>query len=72
MIKPGIYKHYKGNRYKVHFTALHSESKEQMVVYECLYNNPLGQFWVRPSAMFSETVEINNVKQARFEFIGDE
>lgn len=72
MIKPGIYKHYKGNIYKVHFTAMHSETLEKMVVYECLYKNEAGKFWVRPLKMFIEEIEINNTRVKRFEFISNE
>ncbi|BBI59517.1 hypothetical protein HSBAA_08230 [Vreelandella sulfidaeris] len=51
---PGIYRHYKGNLYEVLGTAQHSESEEHLVVYRALY----GEYglWVRPLAMFTETV----------------
>lgn len=59
MIKQGIYKHSKsGNLYKVHFVAKHSETLEDMVVYEALYDNPKSKFWVRPVSMFEEIVDI--------------
>ncbi len=59
MIKQGIYKHSKsGNLYKVHFVAKHSETLEDMVVYEALYDNPKSRFWVRPVSMFEEIVDI--------------
>lgn len=58
IISPGaIYEHYKGQRYKVHQTVIHSESLEELVMYECLYENKQGQFWVRPKRMFLEKVE---------------
>jgi hypothetical protein len=70
MIKPGIYKHSKkGTMYKVHFVAKHSETLEEMVVYEALYENEMSKFWVRPAIMFEEIVEINGKKVPRFEFI---
>ncbi len=65
LIPPGFYMHYKGGRYKVIDVARHSETLEPMVVYRALY----GGFglWVRPAHMFFELVEVNGVKQARFE-----
>lgn len=69
-IQPGIYKHSKtGNQYKVHFIAKHSETLEDVVVYEALYENEKSKFWVRPLSMFSDTVEINGEKLPRFQFI---
>jgi len=60
----GIYRHYKGQRYRVLGTARHSETMEEVVVYQALY----GDFglWVRPSAMFCETVEMEGEPIARF------
>lgn len=65
-LQPGIYEHYKGKRYKVIDTVHHSETLEEMVLYECLYENGLGQLWVRPKAMFLETVVENGIQQPRF------
>ncbi len=68
-IKAGIYKHSKtGNLYKVHFLAKHSETLEDMVVYECLYENERSKFWVRPSSMFTEIVTIDGNEVPRFQF----
>jgi hypothetical protein len=60
----GLYKHYKGMLYEVIGTVRHSESLEPMTLYRALY----GDFglWVRPAAMFNETVVIDGVKQKRF------
>ncbi|HEV2681695.1 MAG TPA: DUF1653 domain-containing protein [Rhodanobacter sp.] len=60
----GIYRHYKGQRYRVLGTAHHSETLEPLVVYQALY----GDFglWVRPAAMFSETIELDGEPIARF------
>ena len=68
MIK-GIYKHYKGNLYEVIDVAKHSETEEEHVVYRTLY----GDFsvWVRPLAMFIETVELDGQQIARFEYVED-
>ena len=48
----GVYLHYKQKKYKVLGVARHSETLEELVVYECLYLNPQGQLWVRPKSMF--------------------
>ncbi len=64
----GIYQHYKGNKYRVLGTALHSETLETLVVYQALYagEHPLNQLWVRPAAMFLETIEYKGNKRPRF------
>ncbi len=63
----GIYRHYKGSLYQVLHTAQHSETEESLVVYRCLY----GEYgvWVRPLAMFSEIVMIDDKEVPRFELI---
>lgn len=53
----GIYRHYKGQRYRVLGTARHSESLESLVVYQALYGE--CGLWVRPAAMFCETFELD-------------
>ena len=68
MIK-GIYKHYKGNLYEVVDVAKHSETEEEHVVYRTLYGD--YSLWVRPLAMFIETVELDGQQIARFEYIED-
>ncbi|WP_328449581.1 MULTISPECIES: DUF1653 domain-containing protein [unclassified Amycolatopsis] len=55
MVQPGRYVHYKGNEYEVLGVASHSETEEQLVVYRALYG--ARGLWVRPEAMFTETVE---------------
>lgn len=49
--------HMKGMPYQFLFYARHGETMEEVAVYECLYVNPRGTLWVRPRAMFEETVE---------------
>ena len=69
-MKVGIYKHSKtGNLYRVHFIAKHSETLEDLVVYEALYENKKSKFWVRPIFMFTEKVELNGKKESRFVFV---
>lgn len=67
--RPGLYRHYKGNEYRVLGLARHSETREPLVVYDALYGER-GR-WVRPAAMFTETVEIGGRRVPRFERIGD-
>lgn len=68
-IKPGRYRHFKGNEYEVIGLARHSESLEPMVVYRALYGE--GGLWVRPAQMFSGTVERDGAPLRRFEYIGE-
>lgn len=63
-IVPGFYTHYKGGRYEVIGTALHSESLEEMVLYRPLYGE--ARLWVRPASMWFETVQTTNGPQPRF------
>lgn len=67
-IKPGRYRHFKGNEYEVLFVAKHSETLEDMVVYKALYGD--GSVWVRPLSMWNETVTRDGKTYKRFEFIG--
>lgn len=67
-VEPGIYRHFKGNRYEVIGVARHSETEEDLVVYRPLYGD--GELWVRPLAMFTEEVERDGVKRQRFEWVG--
>lgn len=68
-IQPGIYRHYKGNFYRVHRLVKHSETLEDLVLYEALYDNPRGHWWVRPAGMFAEEVEVDGQKRPRFELV---
>ena len=63
-VTPGRYRHYKGNDYEVLGVARHSETEEQLVVYRPLYGE--GGLWVRPLAMFTETVEFDGATVPRF------
>ena len=69
-MKIGIYKHYKtGNFYKVMGVGKHSESLEDLVFYEALYDNKLSKLWARPLKMFEESVEKGGKQIKRFEFV---
>ena len=68
-IKPGRYRHFKGNEYQVIGMARHSETEEEMVVYRPLYGE--GELWVRPASMWCEQVERDGKVQPRFVYVGD-
>ena len=65
---PGLYRHYKGNEYRVIGLARHTETEETLVVYQALYG--ARGLWVRPVVMFAEQVEIGGRRVPRFERIG--
>ena len=52
-----VYKHYKGNIYKIIALAKHSETEEEMIVYQSVKN---GDIWVRPYSMWNEVVDDKN------------
>ncbi|MEN9649311.1 MAG: hypothetical protein RL094_278 [Candidatus Parcubacteria bacterium] len=63
----GIYQSSKNkNLYKVLALAKHSETLEDLVIYEAQYENTLSKVWARPRSMFLEIVERDGVKQPRF------
>jgi hypothetical protein len=66
-IQPGIYRHYKGQRYQVYGVARHSETLEPVVVYRPLYGE--GALWVRPHEMFTGQVQLKGVPVARFALV---
>ncbi len=66
-VKPGVYRHFKGNLYRVLFTAQHSETGEEMVVYQALYGE--RGYWVRPAAMWPETVKREDYTGPRFTWV---
>jgi hypothetical protein len=68
-IRPGRYRHFKGNEYEVIGVAHHSETMEPLVVYRALYGE--RGLWVRPAAMWNETVERDGQTYRRFTYIGE-
>ena len=68
-VKKGIYKHFKGGIYRVIGVGKHSESLDEMVVYQSVSD---GGIWVRPVAMWDEKVERDGKILSRFQYIGDE
>jgi hypothetical protein len=72
-LQPGTYRHSKsGNLYRVIGTAKHSETLEEFVVYEALYENSESKLWIRPLAMFTEVVEIDGEQVPRFALVEPE
>lgn len=68
-LKPGVYQHFKGNRYELLYVAKHSETLEPMVVYRALYGE--GGVWVRPAGMWDEHVEKDGYSGPRFVWVGE-
>ena len=68
-IKPGVYRHFKGNLYRVLTVATHSETLEPMVVYQALYDKQ--GVWVRPASMWTEHIDRPEYSGPRFQFVED-
>ena len=71
----GIYQHYKGNFYRIIGIGKHSDTMEDMVIYQWLYDSP--EFWPNPlrvkeKKLFEQTVEINEKQVPRFTFVREE
>ena len=64
------YRHFKGNVYRVIHIAKHSETLEDIVVYQAMYGERC--VWVRPKAMFEEVIEMDGKTFRRFEPISTE
>ena len=62
-----LYEHYKGHRYKILGVARHSETLEEMIVYQALYGE--GGIWVRPLEMFMENITLDGKLQPRFRLV---
>ncbi len=70
VIEGGLYRHFKGNPYRVLYVATHSETMEPYVVYQALYGE--RGIWVRPLDMFVEDVDRDGRVQPRFALISAE
>jgi hypothetical protein len=68
VIRPGRYRHFKGNEYEVIGVGKDSETLQEVVVYRALYGE--RGLWVRSAAMFNELIERDGVKVRRFEYVG--
>lgn len=63
-LTPGVYRHFKGGYYLLIGTAQHSETEEEMVVYQALYG--VKKWWVRPAAMWTQEVLHEGRRVPRF------
>lgn len=70
MSKTRYFVHYKGGLYQLLGYAHHSETLEDMVIYQALYG--LHKMWVRPKTLFFSKVEIKGVLMDRFKEISEE
>lgn len=68
-VRPGRYRHYKGQEYEVLHEARHSETEEPLIVYRALYGE--RGLWVRPTAMFVASVTVNGEEVPRFAWLDD-
>lgn len=68
-VRPGRYRHFKGNEYEVLGVARDSETEREVVVYRALYGE--RGLWVRPLAMFTQVVERDGQKVPRFAYVED-
>ena len=69
-LRIGKYRHSKtGNMYRVIGIAKHSETRDDLVVYESLNKNSLSKLWVRPKGMFLEKVTVKGKKIPRFTYV---
>jgi hypothetical protein len=68
--KPGIYRHYKGHEYRFIGFAKHSETLEELVIYQDVLEPSV--YWARPSNMFFGTLEKDGRIIKRFEWIRED
>ena len=70
LIIGGKYRHYKGNMYRAIGIARHSETLEEMVIYQALYGDQ--GLWARPASMFFEKVVVDGEEKERFCYVAEE
>lgn len=63
-MKKGLYQHYRGNLYQVIGISRHSETLEEMIIYQALYGD--YGLWVRPRTMFEGKVMHEGCECPRF------
>lgn len=67
--KDEVYIHYKGDRYKVHGLALHSNDDIWMVVYKPMYPDAIAELFTRPLSEWNEDMEWQGNIVKRFSFV---
>lgn len=65
-LEPGIYKHYKGGRYKVLDIGRNEHNLEEVVIYQPVSESEENDIWIRPLAEFLSTVYHNGEEVPRF------
>lgn len=65
LLEPGMYRHYKGNEYNVIGVGKDTETEEWVVIYQPRYTSEIA-YWVRPYAMFTDTVLLEQGNVPRF------
>lgn len=66
-LEPGLYRHYKGNEYRVLGVGCHTETNEYYVVYSPVEGREgLPKIWLRPYDMFIEAVKVDGKEIPRF------
>ncbi len=68
-VPAGRYRHYKGQPYELLGVVRHSETLEPLALYRPLYGD--AALWVRPWAMFFDTVMVDGLAQRRFAPVSD-
>lgn len=71
VVKLGVYEHFKGGRYRVICVAKHTETLENLVIYEALYENETSKFWARPVEDFLGEKEVDGKTIKRFVYISE-
>lgn len=69
-LKKGIYRHFKGNLYRLLYLAKDSETLEPVMVYQALYGE--RGVWVRPASMWLEQVDRDGYHGPRFTLVEEE
>lgn len=70
-LKFGVHEHSKSDKkYRVIGVVKHSETLEELVVYEALYENNVSKLWARPIDLFVGEVDVEGKRVPRFKYFG--